>query len=265
MRRLLAALGAILALCAPAAALAGSLTLLGAGKPPGGGGGGGGSPPAYSWVTSGDISTTSTSVTTSKGANSINSGDTLVILADLNDSSNTNHSMTCPTGFTQATGSTWTSGTAPNFDNGTNSGINIDLCWKVAGGSETGSYTLNWTTGNTLVGLWTLMRFTGANATTPLEDSGVQNNGSSSNSTSTVTPSVTSGGSNRLLVSCAAPWKTGQTFTVPSGMTSAFATSGANQRMACATLTVNSGATGTKTWTIGVSAASQGISFLLQP
>jgi hypothetical protein len=133
-----------------------------------------------------------TSVATSTGANPVPKQNELILAGlVLKDTSNGtgNHNPTCPAGFTTPT---FAIGSNPSWDNGSNNNpTDVLLCWKVAGVSETGAYTFNWTTATTNTGNWFMSVYTGANTSTPIDAAGIQKNGSTSNSTSDTAPSLT--------------------------------------------------------------------------
>jgi hypothetical protein len=93
------------------------------------------------WTTTGQIPfespITDTSFTTSKGANSIASGDLLVIVAGLGDQTGTG---TNPGAFTM--GSSGFTNAIDVAAGSTGNNIRGGLFWKIAGGSETGAYTI---------------------------------------------------------------------------------------------------------------------------
>jgi hypothetical protein len=232
--------------------------LMGLGKAPAAGGGA--AVPVLAWYTSDYVASGSTSLTTSKGANAIASGDLLVLISGIVDSSATNHSMTCPTGFI---GFAW----SPDYESNTNSGANTMGCWKIAGGSETGAYVANWTTTNSLYITWALLDITGANAS-PIDDTGLTRAGSAVDTTSVVAPTVSASGSNRLHLSCGLISGSGNNIYsgYPAGYTQAVDASFLTVlKIACAKKTVGSGSTGPTTWTATSVGHGAGVSILIKP
>lgn len=137
-------------------AFAGSLPLIGAGKPPGGSA----SAPTFSWANYQDngfqgagTSVNIGSTRQNAACGTINSGDTLV--ASLTIENETTDTITPPSGWTQL---------GTNQNDGTSF---ITYWYKIAGGSETCSYTFSWVNSNFMA--WTLTNYSGANGTTPID------------------------------------------------------------------------------------------------
>lgn len=227
----------------------------------GAGGGGGGAAPALGWVTDDGIAAGSTSATTNKGTNTINAGDVIVIHVLGEDNSLTNHSMTCPSGFTNFS---WSF----HYNSNSNSGFNTLACWKVAGGSETGAYTVNWTTTNGNIFEWAMYVVTGANGTAPIDVTAVTDNGNGSNTGTFNVPSVTTTGPNRLLIACASIGGSSNTYpTRPSGYTTGFTVGAASVfKLACDwKVATSAGATGGTSFTASSFADGPGWHVAFEP
>jgi hypothetical protein len=199
-----------------------------------GGGGGGGPTPVFVWATQGGVTTAASNVTTSKGANSITAGGFAVATLILTENTGVSHSVACPTGFTPAPG-----GWSPSFDGNTNHA----KCYKVMDAGDTGgAFQFTWSSATaSTTGQWTLMYFTGA---TSIEVS--------ANAATATAPTVTSLGTNRLLLSCSGMAGSSPTVTSePSGMTHLFTAAGGSlAREQCASLSMpTAGASGAKVWT----------------
>lgn len=256
MRRLLIALATLLALWG-APALAGSITLLGVGKAPATSSA---AVPVWAWATSDYIATSSTSATTSKSSNSIASGDLLIILTGQKPNSPSNYALLCP-----ATGG-WTGFSwSANYDS--SEGWNFLGCWKIAGAGETGAYTVTWTTSSANLSTWALIDITGANAS-PIDATAITNNAYNGTAAVIVAPTVSSSGSNRLHLSCGAADGSSQNIYsgYPAGYTQKLDASYLSiVKLACATKTVGSGATGTTTWSATLPGSGPGFSILIKP
>lgn len=209
--------------------------------------------PTFNWAAQANGSVSTTSLATTKGANTITVGQLLVAGIQLPDNSGVDHSVQCPTGFTAFS---W----SPSYDTNTN----WAWCWKIAGAGDTGgAFTFNWTTNVTQVPQATLLDFSGHNATTPID---VTANGQNTQAA----PTVTTTGANRLLVSCSGmPGSSPTVTSQPSGMSAVFsgtASSGANARTACASETfATAGATGARTWVWSQNNGAQSTNFAIAP
>lgn len=146
-----------------------------------------------------------TTITTNAAGNTINTGDLLIATLGLVDTSTGtgNHSPTCPTGWTQVYVA-WNNGSV-------NDPTDVLVCTHVAGASETGNYTFNWTTAPTRSSGWTLTDY--ANVNTAAGTNGVDvSAGTISGTSGTVSaiscPSVTTTQTNET-VYCYAIWYAG--------------------------------------------------------
>lgn len=164
--------------------------------------------PTLKWPPQWNSSATGTSLTTNAGGNPIATGDFLIIVANIVDSSGTtNHSPTCPTGGA----STWTAITAADDPLGSTNGL---VCYAVAGSGETGADTVSWTTANTRTTAWMLLDYVGVGSV------GATNSNVglvSVSGTSIKTPSTTTVAAGSTLVSIFTNWDAGSatTWTVP--------------------------------------------------
>lgn len=114
------------------------------------------------------------------------------------------------------------------------------LYYKIAGGAEPASYS--WTSGTSQTWTGGISRYTGVDATTPL-DAAVQ-----TSSFTLTTASVTTGSANALIV--AGLWTTAGTTTPPAGMTEAWERAPGNFDVETAyVIQPSAGASGTKTFT----------------
>lgn len=107
-----------------------------------------------------------TSKATTFNGHSVAPGDLITYFFNLEDSSTAvgNHSMVCPSGYTKPTPS---SGSNPAWSTAALSSV---FCWKIAGSSETAP-TFTWTTANDRYLSYNIIDWTGANTSTPIEDS----------------------------------------------------------------------------------------------
>lgn len=138
-----------------------------------------------------------TTLTTSKGANSINSGDLLIVMVIVEANVGA---------ITPAAGFTLLDSQRVDANN-----LTTAFFYKVAGGSETGSYVFSWTGSNFFA--WSLINITGASGT-PIDQVATNTVASSTNFT---TASITPTGSADFLVTIFVD--DGTAFTAPSGMT----------------------------------------------
>lgn len=174
---------------------AGTLGLLGAG--PGARAGGGSGSITYNWSTGTSIAAGGTSVTTSKGANTINSGDYLVIFAGSTDNATqTMSGFTCPATWTKLTVSTGTNGL---YNAAFNDVIIAGACGGIASTVGTGgAYTPTWTGATNNTSFYILVDVSGQNAT-PVDDAGVNHTDAWSQTWDA--PAVTASVANDMLLS----------------------------------------------------------------
>jgi hypothetical protein len=167
--------------------------------------------PTLKWVQASNYAL-GTAFTTNAGGDPIAPGDFLIIVGNLVDSSgSTDHAPTCPSGGSL----TWTRISAAVNALGASNGI---VCYALVPGgdtTETGAYTVNWTTATTRSVSWALLDY--ANV------SGVgTTNGNvglvSTTPTSIKTPASTTTANGSTLVSIFTNWNAGAatTWTLPA-------------------------------------------------
>lgn len=240
--------------------LAGTLPMMGAG--PGAISAGGGSPPTWNWVNGNSIGSGGTSVTTNSTGHSIASGDLLVVVAGPQDDAGTSLTgFTCPAGFTSITVST---GTNSFQEVSFSKTLTTKACYKVAGGAETGAYTVSWTGTNDRYVGWVLADIaTGTYNATPIDDAGVTGNNGYPNSWDA--PSVTTTKANDLLISVYYLFAGDATdpVTKTAGMTSRLSTFDASfeGEFLVLTSTPGSGATGVRNVTTATGVSELGLSW----
>lgn len=216
-------------------AFAGSLPLIGAGKPPTGGA----SAPTFSWANYQDngfqgagTSVNIGSTRQNAACGTINSGDTLV--ASLTIENETTDTITPPSGWTQL---------GTNQNDGTSF---ITYWYKIAGGSETCSYTFSWINSNFMA--WTLTNYSGANGTTPIDAASTGTCVTAGGTTCTAS-AITTTATNTILITSFDTTTLSVTFTSDAAMTNriSFVQESSTKTANLATQTLSSsGSTGTR-------------------
>lgn len=157
--------------------------------------------PFYRSIATTEQTSNSTSVAVSKPSGTVEND---VLVAGIGGASASSESWTPPSGWTLIR----------QTNNSSTIDANLGTFYKVAGSSEPSSYT--WTGGNNAAHIAWIMRFDGADTSTPVDVSG-ENTG---NSTDPVAPSITTTQDNVIKIACCAQVNsTSQTYTPPSGYT----------------------------------------------
>ena len=151
---------------------------------------------AYNWTSIAYNQAPATSVTVSKGANAINTGDLLLVAVGVHGTADPG-TIIPPAGFTLAQ----PNGIAGTFYSATTYGFRYALFCKIAGPSESGSYAFSWTNSN--ISSWVLLDYSGtANSCATALDGGDEVDTVSGSFTSSfATGAVTTANANDVLVS----------------------------------------------------------------
>lgn len=172
---------------------------------------------SYNWTTNAYNHTTATSVTTTKGANAINSGDLLLVVAGVSGTADPG-TITPPAGFTLAQ----PNGIAGTFYTDTNYNLRYAIFCKIADASETGDYTFSWT--NSGVNSWVMLDYSGtASACASVFDGGSERDVFSGSFTSSlaISTAVVTSNANDVLISL---WmlRASGTMTLPANARTAY-------------------------------------------
>lgn len=139
---------------------------------------------------------------------------------------------------------------------------NYGVWWKLAGGSESGSYACSWTTSS--VYGWMLVDYTTPDGSAPIDVSASADSGITTTPSS---PSVTPTFTKDILLSIYTNFGDQGAYTIPSGMTSRqnvrHSTNGCDINLAELQL-ASASATGTKQWTTTGNQADQMISIAIK-
>lgn len=200
----------------------------------------------FNWATNGQLGgATTNTFTSSKAANTINSGDLLILIAAANDSTGGAIDpgvFSTPAGFTIIN----------QVVTGASENIRGAAYFKIAGGAESGAYTVTWVTPGGFA--WSLLDYSGA-ASTP-DDASVATN--TTTGTAIPAPSISPSGVSDWMI-CAWIGPDSNVITFPVGFASNIRSNLANSGATAGQSSIgvadivlsSSGATGTKIATFG--------------
>ena len=230
----------------------------------------GGSTPVINWSNRSTTAGTWTTATMNVGSDNKNgsngtftSGDLLIAIICISASVEATDpgSVSWPAGWTPII-NVWD--TEPNSVFG-DINYRYSVAWKIAGGSETGSYAATWTS-NTRGASWLLFDIGGANGSTPIDASG-SHDATAASVSSMVAPSISPTGSNDLLLIAGmyaqghSPYTTPSGFTLVTGLSAT--SSGTPDLISYDKALSSSGATGTATITASVSGVYSALSIAI--
>jgi len=144
---------------------------------------------AFNWQNNAYNQAAAASATVTKGSNTINQNDLLIAVVCALNFTTDPGTISTPSGWTILASQAYV-GTSERCAS----------YYKVAGASESGSYSFSWT--NSDVYSWALLDYTGVNSTTPLDGTpGNTNQSGGGFSPSLVAPSITPTGASDTLIS----------------------------------------------------------------